>query len=239
MTAIRPAAHAVPTAGTNFRSAAEIVTHFKVSRETSERLEAFVSTLKKWQLAINLVAPATLPDVWHRHVADSAQLVTLAPPTARTWLDLGSGAGFPGLVVAILLADRPARVTPPSRVTLIESDTRKAAFLREAARASGVAVDIRAERIEQAATRGTVAPVDVVSARALAPLPRLFELAHPFVAPSTVLLLPKGRDVEAELELAIRHWSFEADLVPSLTDPHGRILVVRTLEARPIRPRPA
>ena len=122
---------------------------FGVSRETLERLETYEALLKQWQKTINLVAPSTLSDIWHRHFADSAQLLALAPPGAERWLDLGSGAGFPGLVLAILLAERGH-----GRVTLIESDTRKAAFLGEVARRVGVAVDILGTRIEKSANSG-------------------------------------------------------------------------------------
>lgn len=120
---------------------------FGVSRETLGRLETYEALLKQWQRTINLVAPSTLSDIWHRHFANSAQLLDLAPPRAEHWLDLGSGAGFPGLVLAILLAERGH-----GRVTLIESDTRKVAFLGEVARRVGVAVDIRGTRIEKSAT---------------------------------------------------------------------------------------
>jgi len=215
----------LPRTPASFESSAEIAEYFRVSRETRTRLEAYATTLRQWQKAINLVAPSTLPDLWRRHIADSAQIVDLAPAGIRTWADLGSGGGFPGLVAAILLAERE----PSARVTLIESDQRKAAFLREAARAAGVVVDIFPERIERTATRGSVKAVDVISARALAPLSQLFELASPFSAAATVWLLPKGRDVGAEVQDAEKAWKFDAELVPSLTDPEGRIVVVRNL----------
>jgi 16S rRNA (guanine527-N7)-methyltransferase len=201
--------------------------HFRVSRETLARLEVYATELERWQKTINLVAPSTLPQVWQRHFADSAQIAALAPAKSKTWVDLGSGGGFPGLVVAIMLA--PAGNT---RVTLVESDTRKAAFLRQVARTVGVPVDILAERVEQAATRANLKGADVVSARALAPLSRLFEWIQPMAGPETVLLLPKGRDVAAELQGAEVKWNFDFELVPSLTDPDGRIVVVRRLSPR-------
>jgi 16S rRNA (guanine527-N7)-methyltransferase len=200
---------------------------FSVSRETIGRLETYEALLRLWQKTINLVAPSTLDDIWHRHFADSAQLLALAPPAARWWLDLGSGAGFPGLVVAILLAERGS-----GRVTLIESDTRKAAFLAEVARRTGVAVDIRGTRIEKTATQDKLGRVDVVTARALAPLPRLLDLSAPFFSGPTMGLFLKGREAEAEVEAARKLWDFEAELKPSLTDAGGRIVVIRALNAK-------
>ena len=224
---------------------------------------------------MNLVAPSTLDEIWHRHFADSAQLLPLAP-AARTWMDLGSGAGFPGLVVAILLADislspfffrmrervgvrggykrRSKRLpltltlsprksgergrarTPTPRVTLIESNARKCAFLREVVRQTGigacVSVDILSTRIETAATQASLQGPDVVSARALAPLDKLLGLAAPLFTPVTVGLFLKGRDAAAELEAAKKAWNFNAELVPSRTDRDGRIVVVRNLEPK-------
>lgn len=201
--------------------------YFSVSRETLGRLLAYAALLQQWQRTINLVAPSTLPDIWSRHFADSAQLLALAPPEARAWLDLGSGAGFPGLVLAILLAEHGQ-----AKMALIESDTRKAAFLGEVARQTGVPVDIYPERIERSATQAKLASADVITARALAPLPRLMELAAPYFSPTTVGLFLKGRDVEAEVEAAGKSWSFEGTLQPSLTDPDGRIVVVRALKSK-------
>ncbi len=200
---------------------------FGVSRETLERLQTYESLLKQWQRTINLVAASTLDDTWHRHFADSAQLLALAPPAAEHWLDLGSGAGFPGLVLAILLKERGH-----GRVTLIESDTRKAAFLAEVARRTGAAVDIRGTRIEKSATQAKLAPVDVVTARALAPLPRLLDLSTPFFSGPTIGLFLKGREAEAEVEAAKKLWDFESELHPSLTDSGGRIVVIRALNAK-------
>jgi 16S rRNA (guanine527-N7)-methyltransferase len=200
---------------------------FGVSRETIERLKTYEALLQQWQRTINLVAPSTLPEIWHRHFADSAQLLALAPPNAKRWVDLGSGAGFPGLVLAILLAERG-----DGRVTLVESDSRKAAFLAEVARRCGVAVDIQGTRIEKSATQAKVGPVDVVTARALAPLPRLLDLSAPFFSGPTVGLFLKGREAEAEVQAAEKIWEFEADLRQSLTDASGRVVVVRALNAK-------
>ena len=201
---------------------------FAVSRETLRRLEIYADLLHRWQKTINLVAPSTVSEVWHRHFADSAQLLALAPAGSLTWLDLGSGAGFPGLVIGCLLADRPG-----SRVILIESDVRKCAFLGEVVRQTGlaalVAVDIVAERIESGANTSKVGAVDVISARALAPMQRLLGWCQPFFGPETVALLPKGRDAVAEIETARLSWRFDAVLAPSQTSDDGHVVVVREL----------
>jgi 16S rRNA (guanine527-N7)-methyltransferase len=207
--------------------AASFASYFSVSRETLGRLETYAALLKQWQPTINLVAPSTLESLWERHFADSAQLLALAPPKAMTWLDLGSGAGFPGLVLALMLAGREG-----AKVTLIESDQRKAAFLAEVARQTGAPVDILRQRIEKVATQAKVGPYDVVTARALAPLRRLLELALPYFSPATTGLFPKGREAEAEIEAARKEFAFDVSLHPSLTDEAGRILVVTALHAR-------
>jgi len=201
---------------------------FNVSRETVEKLDTYASLLKHWQKTINLVSPATLDTIWHRHMADSAQLLKLAPVTSHRWVDLGSGAGFPGLVLAILLRERPG-----VRVTLVESDTRKVAFLREVARQTGLAsvVDICHARIEIASTHDRVGIVDVVTARALAPLPKLLGLCQPFFGPQTVGLLLKGREAERELEGAKANWQFEAACEASVTDAEARVLRITKLRA--------
>lgn len=216
---------AVPTA--KIDSPADFARVFGVSRETTEKLSAYETLLRQWQKTINLVAPSTLADIWHRHFADSAQLLALAPPEARNWLDLGSGAGFPGLVLGILLADREG-----AKMTLVESDTRKAAFLREVARRTGAAVDIQPERIEKVATQTKLGGVDVITARALAPLPRLLELAAPAFSAHTTGLFLKGREAETEVDAARERWAFESALQPSLTDAGARIVVVRALQAK-------
>ncbi len=201
---------------------------FRVSRETLGRLEVYAGLLRQWQKTINLVAPSTVEDLWHRHMADSAQLVPLAPAGPLHWLDLGSGAGFPGLVAGLMLAERGG-----CRLTMIESDGRKCAFLREVVRQTGlevmVAVDIVTGRIETAANTTKVGCADVISARALAPLDRLLAWCQPYFGPSTVALLPKGRDFETELETARAVWAFEEMLSPSLTQDDGRIVGVRAL----------
>jgi 16S rRNA (guanine527-N7)-methyltransferase len=205
---------------------------FGVSRETVDRLSAYEILLRKWQPTINLVAPSTVEHIWHRHFADSAQILALAPVMRHLcWLDLGSGAGFPGLVIAILLAEKGG-----SQVTLIESDTRKAAFLREVLREmkfeGSVTVDITVARIESAANQARVGAVAVVSARALAPLPKLLGLVFPFFRPETTGLFLKGRGVEAEVEAAKQNFAFDAQLQPSLTDAEAKIVVLRGLVGR-------
>ena len=200
---------------------------FNVSRETIDQLSRYVALLEQWQPRINLVAPATLPEVWHRHIADSAQLFRLAPSTARSWLDIGSGAGFPGLVVAIL-----SHAINGPRVSLIESDRRKSAFLAEVARQTGISVEIHTARIEQIATQGMLRQVDVVSARALAPLVRLIPLSLPFFGDATLGLFPKGRDTETELAEARAKWAFDVETTPSLTDAEARIVAIRRPRAR-------
>jgi 16S rRNA (guanine527-N7)-methyltransferase len=208
-------------------------TAFATSDAAIDRLRIYADTLALWQTKINLVSPATLGDTWHRHFADSAQLLALVPEDAGHWVDLGAGAGFPGLVVAILLADRPA---PRPRLTLIESDQRKAAFLGEVIRrthlAAAISVDILCTRIETAATRGMLASADVVSARALAPLDKLIGLALPLLKPSGLCLFLKGRGVEDELATARRSFAFAYELVPSRTEPEAGIVVMRAPEVR-------
>jgi 16S rRNA (guanine527-N7)-methyltransferase len=199
---------------------------FKVPRETIHRLTRYAELLAHWQARTNLVAPSTLPTLWSRHFADSAQLSALAPK-ARLWLDLGSGAGFPGLVIAILETGRP-----DFRMHLVESNRKKCAFLAEVARATKAPVDIHAMRIEDLAASADRFAPDVVSARALAPLPRLFELASPFFAAGTRGLFLKGREAEAEVEAARMDWEFPSRLVPSLTAANSHIVEVTGLRPR-------
>ncbi len=208
---------------------------FGASRETIAKFETYVRLLVQWQKAVQLVSPATLESIWHRHIADSAQLVRIAPAGVGTWLDLGSGAGFPGLVMAILMSegfpnDRPRSDAP--RFILLESDTRKAAFLREVARQVGVPVEILGTRIELPSTQARVGKVDVISARALAPLDRLLGLACPFWQDTTLGIFLKGRDAEKDIEQARLIWSFRAELRASVTDAAGNIVCVRELKHR-------
>jgi 16S rRNA (guanine527-N7)-methyltransferase len=192
-----------------------------VSRETLGRLQAFVALLEKWQRSHNLVAPSTLPVLWSRHVADSLQLLEHAPATGG-WVDLGSGGGLPGVVVAIA-GNRP--------VTLVESIGKKAAFLREAGRVTGAALDVRHGRIEDVLPTIHRESVAVISARALANLKHLCDFTAPFVRAGAIGLFPKGQDVESELTEATRYWSICLDKRPSLTDPDATILIVKGLDS--------
>jgi 16S rRNA (guanine527-N7)-methyltransferase len=198
---------------------------FSVSRETTHLLERYESLLRRWQKAQNLVAAASLDDVWLRHFADSAQLLRLAPD-ARRWLDLGSGAGFPGMVIAILLKGEEG-----ASVDLVEANARKCAFLNAVRRETGAPARVHAMRIEEAANH-LDGPFDMITARALAPLVELFPLIAPFLTGPARALLPKGRDVEGELTEASNDWIIGYDVFESLTDPHGRILMVHKLQRR-------
>lgn len=223
------------------RDSAAFQAAFKVSRETLERLNLYESLLRVWQPRINLVAEKTLGELWHRHFADSAQLAALIPPGTRRLVDLGTGGGFPGLVLAILLGGRHVgggAATGGSRgsaggylveVVLLESDARKAAFLREVARKTGTAVEILSTRIENPETQTKLGVVDVVTARALAPVVRLLGLAAPLFGPDTVGLFLKGRSVQAEIEAARALWAFDVSLVNSVTADDARIAVIRQL----------
>jgi 16S rRNA (guanine527-N7)-methyltransferase len=194
-----------------------------VSRETEKRLDTFVETLLRWQRTTNLVASSTLPRLWTRHIADSLQLIALAP-NARVWVDFGSGGGFPGMSVACALAD-----TPGAMVHLVESNGKKAAFLREAVRVTGVPAQVHQQRVEKFA-ESCAEPVDVVTARALSPLKTLCDQAFPLIAKGAIGLFPKGQDVDAELTEAAKYWTLQTVRVPSKTDPEGAIVVVRDLK---------
>lgn len=196
-----------------------------VSRETADRLDRFVGLLLRWQQRINLIAPSTERTVWTRHVADSLQLLALTPKK-RVWADLGSGAGFPGLVVACALAD-----AADARVHLVETNLKKIAFLREAVRATGAPAIVHEAKIEDFAA-SPPEPVDVVVARALAPLPKLLRLASPLLKTGAVGVFPKGQDVASELTEASKSWKVHTSLTQSLTDPMAQIVVVRELEPK-------
>jgi 16S rRNA (guanine527-N7)-methyltransferase len=189
-----------------------------VSRETLARLKAFVGLLTDWNARHNLVSKTSLDEVWQRHVLDSAQLAPLIPPEAKTLADLGSGAGFPGLVLAVLLQERVA-------VTLFEATRKKAEFLRAAAERLGITVAVRNQRIEDAAR----AVFDVVTARACAPLPELLEYAQHFAGPRTVYLFLKGQNVGVELTEAGKSWRMKIRQHPSVTHPFGVVLEIREL----------
>ncbi len=184
-----------------------------VSRETLARLKAYADLLALWNKKINLVGRSTEPEVWQRHMLDSAQLFPLIPAGTRTLLDMGSGAGFPGLVLAILGVPQ---------VHLVESDQRKCAFLREAARMTQAPATIYAKRIEALAAF----PVDVVTARALAPVAELLDWSARFISEKTTCIFPKGQNVEVELTEAHKRWRITVDQRPSRTDSRGTILCI-------------
>jgi 16S rRNA (guanine527-N7)-methyltransferase len=196
-----------------------------VSRETLHRLDRFVATLLAWQRRMNLVASSTEATLWTRHVADSLQLLALAPE-ARIWADLGSGGGFPGVVIACALADIRG-----AHVHLVESSSKKAAFLHEAVRATGAPATVHATRIEDF-VKNAPAQIDVVTARAVAPLPKLLALAYPLLKTGTLGLFPKGQDVARELTETAKCWKIQASLSPSRTDPKAQIVIVRGLEPK-------
>ena len=192
-----------------------------VSRETQERLIAFSRALEKWSGRINLIARSTTADIWTRHILDAAQLIAFAPENPRIWCDLGSGGGLPGIVIACVLA----QTTPDCEVVLIESDARKAAFLTMVSRELSIKTRVLTARIEVATPVGA----DVVSARALAPLPLLLSYVARHLGPGGVALLPKGRNHAQEVEAARHSWHFDLHAEPGRVDPDGAILVVRNL----------
>ena len=192
-----------------------------VPPETEARLAVYVDLLGRWRKVTNLISEASFAEVWTRHIADSAQLLALAPH-ARRWVDMGSGAGFPGMVIAIQLAD-----VAGARVHCLESDQRKCAFLREVARATGAPAEIHAVRIESIDPQ-TLAPVDAVTARAFAPLPRLLEFAKVWIAQGAVGVFPRGRSAEAQLETIPVAQDLAIDFVASKLDPEASILRVRS-----------
>jgi len=195
-----------------------------VSRETEQRLDAFVALLDRWRHKTNLIAESTFPSVWTRHIADSAQLIALAPE-AKRWLDMGSGAGFPGLVIAIQLADVPGAI-----VHCVESDRRKAAFLREAARATGAAAIIHPERVEAIAPE-SLGPVDAVTARAFAPLRLTLELARPWIERGAVAVFPRGESAKDQLAALAQTppeaWVYAIETMSSVVNPKAAILRIR------------
>jgi 16S rRNA (guanine527-N7)-methyltransferase len=199
-----------------------------VSRETEQRLDLFVDALLLWQRTTNLVAASTLAHLWTRHIADSLQLIALAPQ-ARVWVDFGSGGGFPGIPIACVLAYEPGAM-----IHLVESNGKKAAFLREVVRITGVPAKIHQQRAEKFG-ESCEETVHVVTARALAPLKTLCDQAFPLLARGAIGLFLKGQDVDAELTEAAKYWSIEASKVPSRTSPDGCIVVLRGLKARPVR----
>lgn len=192
-----------------------------VSRETLARLQLYVDLLAAWNRRINLVGPRTIGDVWRRHILDSAQLRPLIPPSARILVDLGSGAGLPGLILAILGIPE---------VHLVEVDQRKCVFLREAARVTSTPVTLHAQRLEKV----TGIRADVVTARAFAPLPNLLDQAEGLVGTHSILLFLKGKTAGEELTEAAKGWKMRATLHPSVSDPSGTVLrLEQVIRAQP------
>src|SRR5216683_7197270 len=196
-----------------------------VSRETEVRLDRYVALLLEWQAKTNLVAPSTLSNLWTRHISDSLQILSLAP-SAKTWADLGSGGGFPGVVVACALAEIPG-----ANVHLIERNAKKAAFLREALRVTSAQGTVHLADIGDSVDRIT-GPVDCVTARALAPLHQLIGFAEPLVGKGAKALFLKGQDVEAELTEATKYWNIQPRLHSSRTGGHGWIVELDRIERR-------
>ena len=189
-----------------------------VSRETLERLKTYEALLRKWNPRINLVARSTLPDLWQRHFVDSMQIFDLAPPKVDHWVDLGSGAGFPGLVIAIMALDTGS----PSRVTLVESDARKCAFLQTVIRETGAQARVVNDRIEN------IPPLeaDVLSARALSDLGALLGYAERHMRPDGLAIFPKGENWQKEVDAAQTAWTFASQLAKSKTEDGPVILTI-------------
>lgn len=199
----------------------DMVAGLDVSRETYERLEAFKELVRKWTVKINLISPATIGQIWERHILDSVQVWPLAPENARSWVDIGSGGGFPGIVMAILAKEfRPEMI-----VTLIESDQRKCAFLRTAGRELGLNIKVLSERVESVAPMGA----DVMTARALAALDVLMGFADRHLSEDAVAIFPKGRAFEGEVQEARKQWQFSLEIYESMTDPEARLLRVERI----------
>jgi len=203
---------------------------FQLSADTVARLDRFVAVLRTWQRRTNLIAPSTVTGLWTRHVADSLQLVNIV--TGRggcgpVVVDVGSGGGFPGMVIACAVAD-----VTGAEVHLVESNLKKAAFLREAVRETGAPGVVHAARFDEVLPVLAKKPVDYVTARALAPLPELLELIAPLIKAGATAVLPKGRDVADELTESTARWHIEVDTVPSITNAAARIVIVTKLTPR-------
>lgn len=200
-----------------------LMSDYGVSRETIERFEAYQAILTKWAPRINLVGASTLSAFWDRHILDSVQILPLARPEARTWVDFGSGAGFPGLVITALVQSQEG-----AHVTLIEASTKRCGFLREAARAMQVQVEIVNDKLENVAPRS----VDIITARAFTALDRLLAYGHAWQGPNTQSLFPKGEEVSAELAQASTNWLFKSTIHPSVSDVRGCIVEITECQAR-------
>ncbi|MEM9739587.1 MAG: 16S rRNA (guanine(527)-N(7))-methyltransferase RsmG [Pseudomonadota bacterium] len=202
------------------RSREDVLSEFNVSRETTQRLDAIVETLDFWRQRVNLIGPREWPVIWTRHIADSLQLLPFIG-SARSIVDLGSGAGFPGLVIA-------AERHQAAEVTLVESVGKKCGFLRAASRAAGLSVEVKPLRIEHLEPF----PADVVVARALASLPKLLEYASKWTDRGAFCVFPKGESAEDELTEARQRWIFSLDVMPSRTSPSGQILKLTEVQRR-------
>jgi 16S rRNA (guanine527-N7)-methyltransferase len=219
----KPAGQGAPSIPTSDKAAALALT--PVSRETEARLDRYIDLLREWQAKTNLVAPSTLPHLWTRHISDSLQLLALAP-SAKVWVDLGSGGGFPGIVLACALAETPGAV-----VHLVERNAKKAAFLREAIRVTASPGTVHLAEIRDIVDRIS-GPFDCVTARALAPLHQLVGFVEPLMRHGGKALLLKGQDVESELTEATKYWSIRSRLHSSLTGGHGWIVELDHIERR-------
>ncbi|WP_122074454.1 16S rRNA (guanine(527)-N(7))-methyltransferase RsmG [Pseudophaeobacter sp. EL27] len=197
----------------------ELLEGLNVSRETIERLEKFEEVLLKWNPRINLVSKNSLADLWQRHIVDSVQVFTCVKDSGKSWVDIGSGGGFPGIVVGIMAAE----YSPKTKVTLIESDQRKSAFLRTAARECGVPVTVLNQRIEQAEPQGA----QILSARAVADLDALLEFSERHLAEDGMAVFPKGASWKKEVDKAAERWRFDVEQITSLTETEAVILKIK------------
>ena len=196
---------------------------YNVSRETFERLKAYEASLYEWQKKFNLVSNASLATAWERHFLDSVQLFKLIPETARTLIDFGSGAGFPGMVLAILAAEK----TPYLNFRLVESITKKTLYLNEVKKITGLNnVEIINNRIENIKS----VPVDVITSRAMCSLTELMQYAVRFVGPQTICIFPKGKKYPEEITAARKMWSFACQVVPSEVSDEGAVLVITKIK---------
>jgi 16S rRNA (guanine527-N7)-methyltransferase len=225
-----PSRYGLPMSRNDDRSAA--LGLLRVSRETLQRFDRYVALLAKWRKTVNLISESTFSEIWTRHIADSAQLLAFAPE-AKIWVDMGSGAGFPGLVLAIQLVG-----TMGARVHLIESDQRKSAFLREAARETGASVEIHNMRVEKA-VEIIQPPVDAVTARALAPLPRLVDFAKVWLDSGAIGVFPRGKTAGAQADIHSANQNFSIEFSRSRIDAASEIAIVRAHPASATFDRPS
>ena len=195
--------------------------HSGVSRETIDKLKCFESLVRKWTPRINLIAKSTVEHIWDRHIADCVQLFQYAPSKPKHWLDIGSGGGFPGIVMAIMSQNQGDM----AKFTFVESDQRKATFLRTAARELELTVDVRSERVEEVAGMNA----DVITARALKSLDELLPFLHRHISKDGVAILPKGQGYAKEIAAVAKHWRFDLKEYPSTTEPAARVLVLKDI----------